>query len=277
MTLPTSHSTESASAADQPVVLARNLGIRFYVRHQNPTVHSGIVRFLKRQPAPDEFWALRGVSFSVAPGELLGVIGANGSGKSTLLRSLTGIYHPDEGEVSTKGRISSLLTLGAGFHVQLSGIENININATLLGLTSKQLAQRLESKVEFADLGDFIDAPVRTYSSGMRARLGFSIAVHIDPEILVVDEVIGVGDAAFSRRSRAKLEELFEAGTSVVMAQHNMRAIADMCHRVMWLDKGRVQSIGDPATVVNAYLASRGLEPLTTENTTSHGEARSGG
>jgi ABC-type polysaccharide/polyol phosphate transport system ATPase subunit len=141
-------------------------------------------------------------------------------------------------------------------------LDNIEINGILLGLRKEQLAAKLKSIIEFADLGNFITAPVRTYSSGMRARLGFSVAVHVDPEILVVDEVLGVGDASFRRRSTDKIRELFEKGTTVVMVQHDMRTIADLCHRVMWLEKGRVQMIDEPLSVVNAYLESRGLPAL---------------
>lgn len=246
--------------SDDWAIRAHTLGIRFFIRHTlNPTVHSGIVRFLKRKPAREEFWALRDVSFEVKQGRVFGIIGLNGSGKSTLLRVLARIYQPDDGEVEIRGKVSSLITLGAGFQPQLSGIENVFYNGMLLGLTKQQIQSRLDSIIGFADLGKFIDAPVRTYSSGMRARLGFSVAIHVDPEILVVDEVLVVGDASFRQRCAEKVRELFTQGTTVVMVQHNMEAIVQMCHDCMWLEKGHVKTIGNPYDTVKLYLESQGL------------------
>jgi ABC-2 type transport system ATP-binding protein len=240
---------------------ARDVGIRFLIRHiRAPTVHSGLVRFLKRRPRAEEFWALRHVSFEVPVGTTFGIIGANGSGKSTLLRVLARILAPDEGEIEVRGRVSSLISLGAGFEPQLSGIENIYFNGMLLGLTRAEIERRLDEIVAFAGLPDkFIDAPVRTYSSGMRARLGFSVAVHVDPEILVVDEVLTVGDARFRAKCKAKFQELFSRGATVVMVQHNLETILDLCQKCMWLDRGQIQEIGRPEAVVRAYLESQGL------------------
>ncbi len=243
-----------------PAIRARNIVLRFSIRsHVAPTVHSGLVGFLKRRPAPADFWALRNVSFDVPQGSVFGVIGANGSGKSTLLRVLARIYAPDEGALTVRGKISSLITLGAGFQPNLSGIENIHYNGLLLGLTPKELEGKLDSIVAFADIDEFIDKPVRTYSSGMRARLGFSVAVHVDPEILIVDEVLVVGDARFRQRCIDKMTELFTQGTTVVMVQHNMDAIIAMCHQCMWLDRGRVMEIGAPYDTVKHYLEAQGL------------------
>jgi ABC-type polysaccharide/polyol phosphate transport system ATPase subunit len=250
-------------------IRVKDLGIRFFLRlhHSAPTVHSGIVRFVKHRPKPDEFWALRNVSFEVRKGEVLGIIGSNGSGKSTLLRTLARIYFPDEGEIEIRGRVSSLISLGAGFHPELSGLQNIYYNGMILGLSRETIDERLESIISFADLGTFIDAPVRTYSSGMRARLGFSVAVHVDPEILVIDEVLVVGDAAFRERCANKVKELLAKGATVVMVQHDMEAILQMSHRCMWLEKGEVKTIGVPHEVVRTYLASRNLPmvPLPAE------------
>ena len=228
----------------------------------NPTVHSALVRFIKHRPAKRDFWALREVSFEIPQGQAFGVIGANGSGKSTLLRTLARIYHPDEGDLEIRGKVSSLITLGAGFQLELSGMQNIYYNGMILGLTKEEIERKKKAIIDFADLGTFIDEPVRTYSSGMRARLGFSVAVHVDPQILVVDEVLVVGDAAFRQRCADKMKELFKQGTTVVMVQHNMDVIVEMCQRVMWLDKGRIQKIGEPLDVVNSYLTSRDLPPL---------------
>jgi ABC-type polysaccharide/polyol phosphate transport system ATPase subunit len=241
-------------------ISVRGLGVRFYIRHlRSPTVHSGIVRFLKRQPPPKEFWALRDVSFEVARGKVLGIIGPNGSGKSTMLRTLARIFAPDEGEIELRGRVSSLISLGAGFQQELSGLENIYYNGVLLGLTKQQIEARKEEIIAFAELGDFIDAPVKTYSMGMRARLGFSVAVHVDPEILLVDEVLVVGDAQFQERCAKKMVELFTRGTTVVMVQHQLEAILQTCHECIWLERGQIQSAGVPYDVVKSYLEARGL------------------
>lgn len=241
---------------------AHDVGVRFHIRHHTPTVHSGLVRFMRKGPKPDEFWALRNIDVEIPQGSVFGFIGSNGSGKSTMLRTIARIYHPDEGSLRVRGKISNLISLGAGFEKTLSGMENITYNGMLLGLTRQEVERKREAIIEFADIGKFIDAPVRTYSSGMRARLGFSIAVHVEPEILVVDEVLVVGDAAFRQKCADKIRELFTNGATVVMVQHNMDVIVEMCQQVMWLDKGRSKMLGDPLTVANQYLASKGLPPL---------------
>lgn len=240
-------------------IRVRDLGIRFFIRHQRPSIHSGIVRFIKRKPRPEEFWALRNITFDVEAGRVLGIIGPNGSGKSTLLRVLARILSPDEGELELHGQVSSLLSLGAGFQPELTGLENIYYNGMLLGLSRAEIEERRESIIEFADLGTFIDAEVRTYSSGMRARLGFSVAVHVDPEILVVDEVLVVGDARFRERCAEKILELFTKGTTVIMVQHNLEAILQMCHECMWLERGAIKMMGKPYDVVKDYLEAQGL------------------
>lgn len=247
-------------------IRARDLGLRFWLKGaRDATVHSRLAHFVQRKAPMEEHWALRHVDFDVRQGEVFGVIGSNGSGKSTLLRVLARIYHPDEGDLYIRGKVSSLITLGAGFQPQLTGRENIQYNGLLLGLTRQQIANRLDSMIDFADLGKFIDQPVRTYSSGMRARLGFSVAVHVDPEILVVDEVLVVGDAKFRQRCANTMREMFERGTTVVMVQHNMEAILQMCHRTMWLDKGQRRMIGAPKDVVRAYLEAQG-QPMIDVN-----------
>lgn len=246
-------------------IRGEDVGVRFHIRHHTPTVHSGLVRFLKKGPKPDEFWALRHIDFEIPQGSVFGFIGANGSGKSTMLRAIARIYHPDEGSLQVRGKVSNLISLGAGFEKTLSGMENITYNGMLLGLTRQEIERKREAIIEFADIGKFINAPVRTYSSGMRARLGFSIAVHVDPEILVVDEVLVVGDAAFRQKCSEKIRELFGNGATVVMVQHNMDVIVEMCQKVMWLDKGQCRMEGDPLTVANVYLESRGLPPIEPE------------
>ena len=248
-------------ANEPPAVRVRNVGLRFLIRSHNApaTVHSGLVRFVKSRPAPTEFWALRNVSFDIPRGSVLGIIGSNGSGKSTLLRILARIYAPDEGELHIRGKVSSLITLGAGFQANLSGMENIRYNGLLLGLTKQEIERKLDSIVDFADLGEFIHRPVRTYSSGMRARLGFSVAIHVDPEILVVDEVLVVGDAKFRKRCADKMKDLIAKGATVAMVQHNMDAILQMCDQCMWLEKGTMREIGAPYDTVKHYLEAQGL------------------
>jgi homopolymeric O-antigen transport system ATP-binding protein len=244
-------------------IRVNDLGIRFLIRHQKaPTVHSGLVRYLKREGKPEEMWALRHVSVEIPSGSVFGIIGQNGSGKSTMLRVLSRILAPDEGQIELRGQVSSLLSLGAGFQPELTGLENITYNGILLGLSKQEIERRKDTIIEFSGLGGRIDTPVRTYSTGMKARLGFSVAVHVDPEILVVDEVLVVGDARFRERCANKMRELFSAGATVVMVQHNLEAVLQMCHRCLWLQDGMMRMLGDPLEVVNTYLASQDLPPM---------------
>jgi ABC-type polysaccharide/polyol phosphate transport system ATPase subunit len=207
-----------------------------------------------RALAPDEaIPALTDVSFSIPPGETVGVVGSNGSGKSTLLKLLAGILRPTEGSVSVRGRLAALLELGAGFHPEISGRENIEINGLLLGLTRKEIARRFDEIVRFAELEEFLDAPVKTYSSGMAVRLGFSIAAHCDPDVLLVDEVLAVGDEAFSRRSLEKFAEFERAGKTLLFVSHDLGLVAERCHRAIWLDRGRVAADGPAGETVTLY------------------------
>ena len=210
-----------------------------------------------RALAPDEaIPALTDVSFTIAPGETVGVVGPNGSGKSTLLKVLAGILRPTAGAVSVRGRLAALLELGAGFHPEISGRENIEINGLLLGLTRKEIARRFDEIVRFAELEEFLDAPVKTYSSGMAVRLGFSIAAHSDPDVLLVDEVLAVGDEAFSRRSLEKFAEFERAGKTLLFVSHDLGLIAERCHRAIWLDRGRVAADGAAGETVTLYRES---------------------
>ena len=207
--------------------------------------------------APDDAVpALTDVSFDVAAGETVGVVGANGSGKSTLLKLLAGVLKPTAGGVSVRGRLAALLELGAGFHPEISGRENILINGLLLGLTKREIAARFDQIVRFAELEEFIDAPVKTYSSGMAVRLGFAIAAHCDPEILLVDEVLAVGDEAFARRSLEKFAEFERAGKTLVFVSHDLALVAERCRRALWLDRGRLAADGPSAETVARYRES---------------------
>jgi len=197
--------------------------------------------------------ALTGVSFEVAPGETVGIVGANGSGKSTLLKLLAGIIRPTEGEVVVRGRLAALLELGAGFHPELTGRENVEIAGLLLGLSRKEVAARFDAIVRFAELEEFLDSPLRTYSSGMAVRLGFSIAAHGDPDVLLVDEVLAVGDEAFAHRSLEKFSEFEKAGKTILLVSHDLSLVAERCGRAIWLDGGRIAADGPGRETVARY------------------------
>jgi lipopolysaccharide transport system ATP-binding protein len=203
--------------------------------------------------ADDGVPALTDVTFQVAPGETVGIIGPNGSGKSTLLKLLAGILQPTSGSLSVRGRLAALLELGAGFHPEISGRENVLLSGLLLGLTRREIAARFESIVRFAEVEEFLDAPVKTYSSGMAVRLGFSIAAHSDPDVLLVDEVLAVGDEAFARRSLEKFSEFERAGKTLVLVSHDLALVAERCRRVLWLDRGRVAADRPAGETVALY------------------------
>ena len=227
---------------------------RRYGRRPHGTFKSALLSRGAR-PAGGGVTALDGVSFEVAPGETLGVIGANGSGKSTLLKLLAGIVRPTRGSVDVRGRLAALLELGAGFHPELSGRENVEITGLLLGLTKKEIAARFDEMVSFAGIAEFLDAPVKTYSSGMAVRLGFSIAAHSEPDVLLVDEVLAVGDEAFSHRALEKLSEFERAGRTLVFVSHDLALVAERCRRALWLDAGRLRADGPAAETVHRYRA----------------------
>ncbi len=201
----------------------------------------------------DEFWALNDVSFEVKKGETVGIIGANGSGKSTLLKLLNGIFMPDKGRIEIKGRVGALIEVGAGFHPMLTGRENIYVNGAILGMSKKEIDKKFDDIVKFADIGDFIDSPVKHYSSGMYVRLGFSVAVHSDPDILLIDEVLAVGDASFQNKCFKKLSEFKKEGKTIILVTHDLDAIARHCDRAVLFEGGSISRTGDPNSVVNHY------------------------
>jgi ABC-type polysaccharide/polyol phosphate transport system ATPase subunit len=204
---------------------------------------------------PDEtFHALRGVSFAVPTGATFGIIGRNGSGKSTMLKLVAGITKPTSGSLDVKGRISALIELGAGFHPEISGRENVFINGIMLGLSKREIARRFDEIVEFAELRDFIEAPVKTYSSGMYMRLGFAVAIHVDPDVLLVDEVLAVGDEAFTHKCLDKFGEFRRRGKTILLVTHSLNLVERFCDEALWLDGGRTRALGDPLRVVGAYL-----------------------
>jgi ABC-type polysaccharide/polyol phosphate transport system ATPase subunit len=211
---------------------------------------------LLRDLRPDEVLeALSGVSFNVAAGRTFGIIGRNGSGKSTMLKLIAGIGKPTAGSVKVSGRVSALIELGAGFHPEISGRENVFINGMMLGLTKRAIAERFDEIVAFAELEDFIDAPVKTYSSGMYMRLGFAVAINVDPDVLLVDEVLAVGDQAFTHKCLDKFAELRRRGRTVLIVTHSLDMVTRFCDEALWLDSGRTRAQGDPAHVIDAYLA----------------------
>jgi ABC-type polysaccharide/polyol phosphate transport system ATPase subunit len=201
----------------------------------------------------EEFWALQDVTASIAHGETFGIIGRNGSGKSTLLKCLSGILAPDKGSLRINGRIAPLLELGAGFHPDLSGRENIYLNGAILGMTQKEIQRKYEAIVDFADIGQFIDSPVKNYSSGMAVRLGFAIAINVDPEILIIDEVLAVGDTAFQQKCHEKIEDFRKAGHTILIVSHGLGDISRLCKNAIWLEQGAVRMYGPATDVVNEY------------------------
>lgn len=202
-----------------------------------------------------EFWALKGVSFDVRKNEVVGLIGRNGAGKSTLVKVLSQIIRPDRGLAVTNGSIQTLFGLGAGFNQKLSGRENVYLNGCLLGLSRKQIDEKIDEIIEFSGISEFIDSPIRCYSSGMRVRLGFAIAVHVESEILLLDEVLGgAGDAAYRKKSEAKMKEFLNKGRTMVLVSHNMTAVRDLCTKVVWLEKGQVVEVGNTEEVIERYL-----------------------
>lgn len=199
-----------------------------------------------------EFWALEDISFELKKGEILGIIGVNGSGKSTLLRVLTGIFPPDKGKIIVKGRIGALIAVGAGFHPHFTGRENIYLNGVVLGMTRKEIDEKFQDIIQFADIGNFLDAPVSTYSSGMKVRLGFAIAIHSVPEILLIDEVLAVGDISFRKKCMEKIEEI-KHQCSIIFISHNMNQVERICDKVILMDKGKVLCEGNAQEVINRY------------------------
>ena len=235
-----------------PAIVVNSVSKNFRLYHErNRYIKAAILR--GRRARYEEFWALDDVSFAVDHGSTLGIIGSNGSGKSTMLKCLTGIYRPDKGSVSVNGNVAALLELGAGFHTELSGRENVYLNGAILGMSKKDVERQFDSIVEFAGLERFIDTPVKNFSSGMTIRLGFSIATHVEPEILLIDEVLTVGDQAFQRKSSEKIEEFRRDGRTIVVVSHSLPAVQQLCKEVVWLEKGKLKMRGPSAEVIAAY------------------------
>ena len=236
-------------------VRVKDVSKRFRLYHErNQTLKSAILR--GRTSRHEDFWALKDISFDVATGETHGLIGSNGSGKSTLLKCLAKIYWPTSGTIDYRGRMASLLEVGSGFHLELSGRENIYLNGSILGMSKKDIDSKFDDIVDFSGVERFLDQPVKNYSSGMYVRLGFSIAINVEPDILVVDEVLSVGDEEFQRKSFQKFRELKKQGRTIILVTHAMPVVRDLCDSVTWLNNGVLEETGPAEQVVDAYLKS---------------------
>jgi lipopolysaccharide transport system ATP-binding protein len=251
------------------IIRVEELGKRYTLRHESrerytalrDVIASGARRLFggdtASRPTSEDFWALRDLSFDVGQGEVIGIIGRNGAGKSTLLKILSHIAEPSTGRVRLRGRVASLLEVGTGFHPELTGRQNIFLNGAIIGMTRAEILRKFDDIVAFAEVERFIDTPVKHYSSGMYVRLAFAVAAHLEPEILVVDEVLAVGDAAFQKKCLGKMGEVSSAGRTVLFVSHQMQAIRQLCARTIWLERGRKQADGRSEEVIGAYLQAQ--------------------
>ena len=239
------------------MIKANNITICYRMSHDKiQSIKEYLVALIKHKLRYEEFRALENVSFQIKKGEVVGIVGNNGAGKSTLLKVISGILKPTKGNVELRGNVVPMLELGSGFDYDLTGRENIFLNGAILGYSESFLKSKYNEIVEFSELGEFIDIPVRNYSSGMIMRLAFSIASMVSPDILIVDEILAVGDAAFQEKSYARMTELMSHGTTVLLVSHNIEQIRRLCDRVIWLDHGHVVAIGDTQSVCDQYAQS---------------------
>jgi lipopolysaccharide transport system ATP-binding protein len=266
------------------VITVENLSKKYIIGHQTQkgdatlreVLTDGAKRFANKlrhpfsapqnDPAHEEFWALKDVSFDIQQGERVGIIGRNGAGKSTLLKILSRITEPTSGKVSIKGRVASLLEVGTGFHPELTGRENIFLNGAILGMSKTEIISKFDEIIAFSEVEKFLDTPVKRYSSGMYVRLAFAVAAHLEPEILIVDEVLAVGDAQFQKKCMGKMDEAGREGRTILFVSHNMGVISQLCSTCIWLDQGKTRDIGQTASVVNAYMLN-GVSKLSGEMT----------
>ena len=236
------------------MIHVENVSVKYLMAYDRvKSIKEYLVQMLKGKLQYEEFWALKNVSFDVKRGEVVGIIGHNGAGKSTILKVISGILKPTDGTVSVQGNIVPMLELGSGFDFDLTGRENVFLNGAILGYSEQYLKDKYDEIVAFSELGKFIDVPLRNYSSGMMMRLAFSIATAVNPEVLIVDEILAVGDAAFQEKSKARMKELMGGGTTVLFVSHSLDQIREMCDRVLWLEHGKVKMYGDVQAVCAAY------------------------
>lgn len=241
----------------EPIISVDNVSMHFRMdKNRTTSLKEWVVSFLRGKQQYETFHALNNVTFDVKPGEIFGIVGRNGAGKSTLLKVVSGIYKPTSGTAVTRGRIAPMLELGSGFDVELSGHDNIFLNGAILGFSEEFLKSKYDDILEFSELKEFIHQPIKTYSSGMMMRLAFSVATIVEPEILIVDEILAVGDAAFQQKSHARMLELMQGGTTVLFVSHDLSQIRQMSDRVLWLDHGTVKMVGDAQKVCDAYERS---------------------
>ena len=232
-----------------------NVSRRFrLLREKRNTFQERLVGLFKPSGGQEVYWALRDVSFEVPRGTTLGLIGHNGSGKSTTLKLVTRILEPTSGRVTVRGRVSALLELGSGFHPDLSGRDNVYLNGSLLGFNRRDMDRRIDEIIDFAELGPFIDTPVKHYSSGMYMRLGFAIATAVEPDILIIDEVLAVGDETFQRKCMNRIHDFREEGRTILFVSHTLEAVRNLCSQTIWLDHGRIMAAGDTMTTLDAYM-----------------------
>jgi ABC-2 type transport system ATP-binding protein len=243
------------SSTPVPAVVVDNVSLKYRMyKEKNDSLKTALLR--GRRSVHEDFLALDGVSFDVPAGSTFGLVGRNGAGKSTLLKCLARIIYPDGGSIRANGKVASLLEVGSGFHPELTGRENIFLNGSILGMSKKDLTRKLDEIIDFSGVRKFIDQPVKNYSSGMYVRLGFSIAINVDPDILVVDEILAVGDAAFKAKCAQKFVDFKKAGKTVIMVTHSMGSLKEMCDQAAWIDQGRLVTVGDAPSVIAAYMES---------------------
>lgn len=238
----------------KPIIVLENVSVRYRLPSERiGTLKEYAIRILQRRIKHRDFWAVKDLDLSINQGEVFGIIGDNGAGKSTLLKVISKVLRPTTGRVRIYGKIAPLLELGAGFHPELSGRENVFLNGALLGYSHEEMSRVFDEIVDFSELAEFIDAPIRTYSSGMYARLGFAVATAHQPEILIVDEILSVGDEAFQRKCTDRITGFRENGATVLMVSHNLDLIGEMCNRVAWLDHGKLMATGTAQQVISQY------------------------
>jgi lipopolysaccharide transport system ATP-binding protein len=268
-------------------ISCENLSKRFVIRHQQQAgnysalrdvITDGVKNIIRKRerPTSEEFWALKDVTFSIAQGDRVGIIGRNGAGKSTLLKILSRITEPSDGRVRIKGRVASLLEVGTGFHPELTGRENIFLNGSILGMSRAEIRKKFDEIVDFAEVEKFLDTPVKRYSSGMYVRLAFAVAAHLEPEILVVDEVLAVGDAQFQEKCLGKMRQVSGEGRTVIFVSHNMASIEQLCNKAIWLHHGQLRESGDTAQIIDSYLRFKNVEAATSTLTERKDRSGSG-